>query len=150
MCLQTPGNLVTVQNQSPPARNVSSHPGNNGKDIRDRVMGPQTHRHVCACSVTHSCPTTLCNPWTVARQAPLSMASSRQEYWSGLPFPSPGDLPDPGIRLRSPALQVDSVPSELPESQTDLGSNHDSTPSLLCDLGKVAEPLYYTASSSIK
>ena len=48
--------------------------------------------------------------WTVALQAPLSMGFSRQEYWSGLPFPSPGDLPDPGIRLRCPALQVDSLP----------------------------------------
>ena len=43
-------------------------------------------------------------PWTVARQAPLSMGFSRQEYWSGLPSPIPGDLPDPGIELKSPAL----------------------------------------------
>ena len=43
-------------------------------------------------------------PWTVARQAPLSMGFSRQEYWSGLPFPSPGDLPDPGIKSLSPVL----------------------------------------------
>ena len=49
----------------------------------------------------------LATPWTVACQAPLSMRLSRQEYWSGLPFPSPGDLPDPGIEpesLESPAL----------------------------------------------
>ena len=46
-------------------------------------------------------------PWTVAHQAPLSVGFSRQEYWSGLPFPSPGDLPDPGIELGSPALQAD-------------------------------------------
>ena len=51
-------------------------------------------------------------PWTVAYQAPLSMRFSRQEYWSGLPFPSPGDLPDPGIELRSPALQADALTSE--------------------------------------
>ena len=51
-------------------------------------------------------------PWTVACQAPLSMRFSRQEYWSGLPFPSPGDLPDPGIRPGYPALQADSLPSE--------------------------------------
>ena len=51
-------------------------------------------------------------PWTAARQAPPSMEFSRQEYWSGLPFPSPGDLPDPGMEPRSPALQVDSLPSE--------------------------------------
>ena len=47
-------------------------------------------------------------PWTVAHQAPLSMEFSRQEYWSGLPFPSPGDLPDPGIEPGSPALQADA------------------------------------------
>ena len=48
--------------------------------------------------------------WTVAHQAPLSMGFSRQEYWSGLPFPSLGGLPDPGIELASPALQADSLP----------------------------------------
>ena len=49
-------------------------------------------------------------PWTVAYQSSLSMGFSRQEYWSGLPFPSPGDLPDLGNKLVSPALQVDSLP----------------------------------------
>ena len=52
--------------------------------------------------------------WTVAYQAPPSMEFSRQEYWSGLPFPSPGDLPDPGIEPGSPALQADALPSEPP------------------------------------
>ena len=52
-------------------------------------------------------------PWTVAYKAPPSMEFSRQEYWSGLPFPSPGDLPDPGIKPGSPALQADSLPTEL-------------------------------------
>ena len=52
--------------------------------------------------------------WTAARQAPLSMEFSRQEYWSGVPFSSPGDLPDPGIEPGSPAFQVDSLPSESP------------------------------------
>ena len=47
-------------------------------------------------------------PWTVAHQAPLSMGFPRQEHWSGFPFPSPGDLPDPGIKPESPALQADS------------------------------------------
>ena len=51
-------------------------------------------------------------PQTAARQAPLSMEFSRQEYWSGLPFPSPGDLPHPGIKPRAPGLQADSLPSE--------------------------------------
>ena len=53
-------------------------------------------------------------PWAVAYQAPPSMEFSRQEYWSGLPFPSPGDLPDPGIEPGSPALQADALPSEPP------------------------------------
>ena len=51
-------------------------------------------------------------PWTVARQPPLSMGYFRQEYWNGLPFPSPRDLPNPGIEPRSPALQEDSLLSE--------------------------------------
>ena len=53
-------------------------------------------------------------PWTVAHQAPLSMEFSRQEYWSQLPFPSPGDLSDPGITPGSPVLESDSLPSESP------------------------------------
>ena len=55
--------------------------------------------------------------WTVAHQAPLSMGFSKQEYWSGLPFPSPGDLPNPGIEPRSPALQTDTLSSEPPGKQ---------------------------------
>ena len=50
--------------------------------------------------------------WTVASQASLSMGFSGQEYWSGLPFPTPGDLPNPGIEPRSPALQADFLPAE--------------------------------------
>ena len=52
--------------------------------------------------------------WIVAYQAPPSMGFSRQEYWSGLPVPSPGDLPDPGVEPRSPALQADALSSEPP------------------------------------
>ena len=56
------------------------------------------------------CPVQLfATPWTVAHQAPLSMEFSRQEYWSGLPFPSPGDLPNPGIEPSSPALRADTT-----------------------------------------
>ena len=62
--------------------------------------------------VAKSC-LTLATPRTVACQAPQSMAFSRQEYWSGLPFPSPGDLPNPGIEPRSLAFQADSFPAEL-------------------------------------
>ena len=53
-------------------------------------------------------------PWTVAYQAPPSMGFSRQEYWSGVPLPSPGDLPDPGVEPGSRALQADALPSEPP------------------------------------
>ena len=61
-----------------------------------------------------SCVRLFATSWTVAHQAPPSMGFSRQEHWSGLPFPSPGDLPDPGIEPRSPALQADAFTSELP------------------------------------
>ena len=60
-----------------------------------------------------SCIRLFVTPWTVACQAPLSMGFSRQEFQSGLPFPSPGDRPDSGIEPKSPALQVDSLPTEL-------------------------------------
>ena len=65
--------------------------------------------------VVQSC-VTLWDPWTVVHQAPLSMGFSRKGYWSGLPFPSPGELPDPGIEPRSPELRADSLPSEPPGS----------------------------------
>ena len=61
-------------------------------------------------------------PWAAAHQAPLSARFSRQWYWNGLPFPSPGDLPNPGIEPRSPALQADSLPTELqgkPQSENE-------------------------------
>ena len=64
--------------------------------------------------VTQFC-VTLCDPWTVVLQAPLPVKFSRQEYWSGLPFLSRGDLPDPEIEPRSPALWADSLLSESPE-----------------------------------
>ena len=60
-----------------------------------------------------SCVQLFGTPWTVAYQA-SSMGFSRQEYWSGVPFPSPGDLPDPGIEPGFPALQADALPSEPP------------------------------------
>ena len=66
--------------------------------------------------VAQSCPT-LCDP--VDYQAPLSVGFSRQEYWSGLPFPSPGDLPDPGIEPRSPTLEADALTSEPPSVERD-------------------------------
>ena len=73
---------------------------------RQKPCGP------CSMLVTQSC-LILVTLWAVAHQAPLSMRFSRQEYWSGLPFPSSGDLPNPGIKPTSPALQEDSLPTEL-------------------------------------
>ena len=62
----------------------------------------------------NECVRLSATPWTVAHQAPPSMEFFRQEYWSGLPLPSPGDLPDPGIEPTSLALEAHSLPSELP------------------------------------
>ena len=85
-------------------------------------------------SVAKSCPT-LVTPWTIAHQAPLSMGFSRQEYWSGLPFLSPGDLPDPGIEPVSPALQADSLLTELQGKQEAWGMAKPPTP-----IGYLAPP----------
>ena len=75
---------------------------------------PPLHRDIncCCCRCfSHSASSDSLRPlWTIAHQAPLSMGFSRQEYWSGLPFPSPGDLPNPGTEPTSPAWQVDSLP----------------------------------------
>ena len=67
--------------------------------LQTTVLPPIMAWPACMLSPVQLCAT----PWTVACQAPLSMGFPRQEYWSGLPFPSPGDLPDPGIKLMSPA-----------------------------------------------
>ena len=67
----------------------------------------------CMCAQLLSHVLLFATPWTVAHQAPLSVGFSHQEYWSGLPFPPPEDLPDPGIEPESLALQVDSLPLSL-------------------------------------
>ena len=94
-------------------------------------------------------------PRTIARQAPPSVGFSRQEYWSGLPFPSPGDLPDPGIESRSPASQIGSLPSKPPgkpwngkrTSQTLLTFQHPHTlPSHL--LSQINAAWFYCVNSS--
>ena len=74
---------------------------------------------VCAtlvrrCGLVAKLCLTFVTPLTVAHQAPQSIGFSRQKYWSGLPFPFPGDLPNPGIKPRSPALQANSLLTELP------------------------------------
>ena len=81
------------------------------------TYSPVTLSLHCACVLTcFSRVQLFATPWTVVHQAPLSMGFSKQEYWSRLPFPSPGDLPDAGIEPRSlmfPVLQADSLPVEL-------------------------------------
>ena len=72
------------------------------------------HLDIWKVKVLISCVQLFATPWTVACQTPLSMEFSRQEYWSGLPFPSSGDFPHPGIEPGSPVLQADSLPSEPP------------------------------------
>ena len=78
-------------------------------------MGGRVRREGMCCAVlSHSVSSDSATPRTVAHQAPLFMGFSRQEYWSGLPCPLPGYLPNPGIEPGSPALQVDFLPTELP------------------------------------
>ena len=79
--------------------------------LEDRV---QAFLNQKACAYLLSHVRLFAAPWTVAYQTPLSMGFSRQEYWNGLPFPSPGDLPSPGIKPGSPTLQVGSLLSEPP------------------------------------
>ena len=69
---------------------------------------------VCVCVKSLSHVRLFATPWTLAHQVPLSGEFSSQEYWSGLPFPSPEDLPNPGIEPGSPALQADALSSEPP------------------------------------
>ena len=85
-------------------------------------------------------------PQTVAHQAALSVGFSRQEYWSGLPFPSPGDLPDPGIKPRSPTLQADSLPSELPGKPNEM----DAIPiiSIVCGGRRITERWIHVSKST--
>ena len=108
--------------------------------LRDRVcplhcdlIPRQESRKMCMYLVAQPC-LTLATPWTIAYQAPLSMGFSRQEYWSGLPFPSPGDLPNPGNEPRPPALQADCLPTELlrPGKISVIGNSFRTPPRALC------------------
>ena len=75
--------------------------------------------HLCAQSFSHVQPFMI--SWTVACQTPLSMEFSRKEYWDGVPCPPPGDIPNPGIKPRSPALQANSLLSESPGKPKNTG-----------------------------
>ena len=77
------------------------------------MLRPQYYSEKWKCYLL-SCVQLCVTPWTAACQAPLCMEFSRQEYGSGFPFPSPGNLPNPGMEHRSPTLQADSLPSEPP------------------------------------
>ena len=81
-------------------------------------------------------------PWTVAHQVSLSMEFSRQEYWSGLPFFFPGDLHNPGMEPRSPALQADSLPSE-PPGKISLYLGQKKERKKECEVAKSCPTLYY-------
>ena len=80
-------------------------------------------------------------PWTVAYQAPPSMGFSKQGYWSRLPFPSPGDLPDPGIEPRSPTLQADALPSEPPIKRNKLKQKSFAVLGLSCGMWDLSSSL---------
>ena len=76
-------------------------------------MGCIYNEVLCCCVISKSC-LTLATPLTIAHQVPLPMGFPRQEYWSGLPFPSPGDIPDPEIEPKSPALACKFFTTEPP------------------------------------
>ena len=78
------------------------------------IMKRRMSGGVCVCVCVLRCVQLFVAPWTIACQAPLSMEFSRQEYWSGLPFPSPGGIPNSGTEAGSPALQTYSLLSEPP------------------------------------
>ena len=87
-------------------------------------LGGYARMHVCALSLSRV--QFFTTPWTGALQAPLSMGFSRQEYWSGLPFPSPGNLPDAGIKPASPALASPTKPpGKLLKSNTIIIAGHE-------------------------
>ena len=81
--------------------------------LQSMIFSRSIYMHMC-----HLLSGATATPGMVVRQAPLSIESSRQEYWSGLPFPSPGGLPNPGIRPGSPSLQAYFLPSEPPGKPT--------------------------------
>ena len=85
-----------------------------------QLLGPWRGYKGAKCYVVSVVSSSLQPPWTIACQPPLSMGFSRQEYWNGLPFPSPGDLSNPRIELGYPALQAYSLPSEPPGKPSQL------------------------------
>ena len=113
--------ILTVSFLRQSSQNCTQY-SRNVQSVLIQELLPHPYYWICLCNITcislcgglvaKLCPT-LAIPWTVACQTPLSMGFSSQEYWNGLPFPSPGDLLVPGIEPGSPALQSDSLPTEL-------------------------------------
>ena len=86
--------------------------GETGKPVTDFSSSLKNQEQVKVKVKSLSHVLLFATPWTVANQAPLSMGFSRQEYWRGLPFPSPGNLPNPDIKPTAPELHADSLPAE--------------------------------------
>ena len=82
-------------------------------EIRGSAVTIPSCVYLCVCVLVAQLCLTVCSPWAVACQTSLSMGFSGQEYWSGLPFPSPGDFPNLGVKPGSLTLQADSLPSEF-------------------------------------
>ena len=110
---EPPGNsrhiLLVKQSQRPDSKG-----GNVNSYTLIGVQGSYYAPGCCCCYLVTQLCLTLCDPWTVACQAPLSVGFCRQEYWSGLPFPPPGDLPEPGIEPASSALAGKFFTTEPP------------------------------------
>ena len=96
------------------ARSQDRNTGEKGKKVGERHYTKTQDQLLCGGGVVTKLCLTLVTPWTEAHQAPLSMGFPRGEYYSGLPFPSLGELPNLGIEHRSPALQVDCLLTEPP------------------------------------
>ena len=107
--------------------------GGRGRQAREV---PRQHQEGLPLSSRSVMSKSCLTPWAAARQAPLSLGFSRQEDWSALPFPSPGDLPNPGIKPRYPALQADSLPlSPLGHPPSGQMTTNSRNPSILCSQG---------------
>ena len=131
------GSLLLLTNDVKQLANAIGHLNIFSRKMSVQVLCPLLHKNNnlkifywmawCFCIMWRLCCAELLSSvklfatlWTVARQAPLSMGFSRQEYWSGLPCPPPGDLPKSGIETRSTILQADSLPSEAPRKPKSL------------------------------
>ena len=110
-CLATDEGGGAERNELALSRSKTAHIGSNASHMGE--LGSSLEQ-TCVCAQLASVVSNSVTPWTVARQAPLSMRLCRQKYWSGLPCTPPGNLPNPGIKPRSPAMAGDSFNTEPP------------------------------------